>query len=175
MRRLIEAAESTRDRAIIAILAETGMRVGELCSLRLRDVQPLDDGSVRLRVRGKTGVRALAVFEASRPLLEYLRDRHGREPRDPDAPLFLTVRGTPLTPKAVRAMLARVTSRAGLGRGVHPHMLRHTRMTELAHVLTEQELKVVAGWSMASRMAAIYVHLSGRDAEAALRRAHKYS
>ncbi|MBM1154613.1 tyrosine-type recombinase/integrase [archaeon] len=48
VRTLIEACKSPRDRAIIAILAKTGMHVGELCSLRLRDVQPLLDGSVRL-------------------------------------------------------------------------------------------------------------------------------
>jgi len=46
-------------------------------------------------------------------------------------------------------------------------------MTELARVLTEQELKVVAGWAKDSRMAAVYVHLPGRDAEMALRKAHE--
>ena len=46
-------------------------------------------------------------------------------------------------------------------------------MTGLARILTEQELKVVAGWAKDSRMAAVYVHLSGRDAEMALRKAHE--
>jgi len=46
-------------------------------------------------------------------------------------------------------------------------------MTQLARVLTEQELKIVAGWSMTSKMPAVYVHLSGRDAEAALRKARQ--
>ncbi len=45
-------------------------------------------------------------------------------------------------------------------------MFRH-----MAKVLTEQELKAVAGWTQSSRMAAVYAHLSGRDIEAALEKA----
>ena len=169
---LLRAAESRRDRAIIGILAETGIRVGELCSLRLRDVERLPDGAVRLHVRGKTGVRTVVIFKTVEDLWAYMEhERKGSV--EPDAPLFTTRDGRLLRPKAVRVMLARLAKKAGLKRTVHPHMLRHTRMTQLARVLTEQELKIVAGWSMTSKMPAVYVHLSGRDAEAALRKARQ--
>ena len=46
---------------------------------------------------------------------------------------------------------------------IYPHLLRHSRLTELAKELTEQELKVFAGWVAGSNMAQIYVHLSGSD------------
>ena len=169
---LLQACTTARDRAIIGILAETGIRVGELCSLRLRDVEQLSDGAVRLYVRGKTGVRTVVFFEAVEDLWAYM-ERERKGPVDPDAPLFTTRDGRLLRPKAVRTMLARLARKAGLKRPVHPHMLRHTRMTQLARVLTEQELKVVAGWSMTSKMPAVYVHLSGRDAETALRKARQ--
>ena len=172
---LMRVATRPRDRAILAILAETGVRIGELLSLRLRDVEPLEDGSFRLLVRGKTGPRAIIVIEAAQALAEWLRERPAYGPMEPEAPLFTTIRAPygPLSPHAFRQHLRNLAKRAGLSRSVHPHMLRHTRITELARVLTEHELKVVAGWARDSRMAAVYVHLSGRDAEAALRKAHE--
>ena len=168
---LLEACGNPRDKAILAVLAETGLRIGELLSLRLRDVEELPDGAFRLTVRGKTGLRTVVAIRSAGLLAEWLR-AHPRK-GDPDAPLWTTLRRPhgPLRPKAFREHLRHIARRAGLKRPIHPHMLRHTRFTQLARVLTEQELKVVAGWSRSSRMAAVYVHLSGRDAEAAMRKA----
>ena len=168
---LLSACGNPRDRAILAILAETGLRIGELLSMRLRDVEALQDGSFRLRVRGKTGLRVVVAIRSAPALSEWLEAHPRRD--DPEAPLWTTLRRPfrPLRPKAFREHLRHLARRAGLSRPVSPHMFRHTRMTQLARVLTEQELKVVAGWTMSSRMASIYVHLSGRDAEAALRKA----
>jgi len=171
---LMVVARHPRDRAILAILAETGVRIGELLSLKLKDIERLPDGSFRLMIRGKTGPRAVVVIDAAPALAEWLRHRppvgQGGE-----GALFTTIKAPyrPLSPHAWRVHLRNLAKRAGLSRPVHPHMLRHTRMTELARVLTEHELKVVAGWSRDSRMAAVYVHLSGRDAEMALRKAHE--
>ena len=168
---LLNACGNPRDRAILAILAETGLRIGELLSMRLRDVEALQDGSFRLRVRGKTGLRVVVAIRSAPALSEWLEAHPRRE--YPEAPLWTTLRKPfrPLRPKAFREHLRHLARKAGLSRPVSPHMFRHTRMTQLARVLTEQELKVVAGWTMSSRMASIYVHLSGRDAEAALRKA----
>ena len=174
LERLLTYARHPRDKAIIAILYETGVRIGELLSLRLRDVEALEDGTYRLLVRGKTGVRNVVIIDAAKYLRAYLAVRRG--PRHPGAPLFTTIRGPvrPLRPDSWRVWLRKLALEyAHLDRPITPHQFRHTRMTELARVLTEQELKVVAGWSRDSRMAAVYVHLSGRDAEAALRKAHE--
>ena len=168
---LLRACGNPRDRAILAILAETGLRIGELFSMRLRDVEALQDGSFRLIVRGKTGLRVVVALRSAPMLSEWLK-AHPRS-GDPEAPLWTTLKKPfrPLRPKAFREHLRHLARRAGLSRPVSPHMFRHTCMTQLARVLTEQELKAVAGWTMSSRMASVYVHLSGRDAEAALRKA----
>jgi len=170
---LLRACENPRDKAILAILAETGLRIGELLSMRLRDVEALSDGSFRLRVQGKTGLRVIVAIRSAPALSRWL-EAHPRS-GDPEAPLWTTLKRPfrPLKPKAFREHLRHLAKRAGLSKPVSPHMFRHTCMTQLARVLTEQELKVVAGWTMSSRMASIYVHLSGRDAEAALRKALK--
>ena len=171
LERLLTYARHPRDKAIISILYETGVRIGELLSLRLRDVEALEDGTYRLLVRGKTGVRPIRVKWAAPALRDYLSVRRG--PKHPGAPVFTTIKGPvrPLRPDSWRVWLRKLCKIAGLERHIHPHMFRHTAMTELARVLTEQELKAVAGWTQSSRMAAVYVHLSGRDIEAALDKA----
>jgi integrase/recombinase XerD len=46
---------------------------------------------------------------------------------------------------------------------MNPHHFRHSKATELAKIFTESQLNQYLGWVPASREAAIYVHLSGRD------------
>ncbi|RLE75061.1 MAG: hypothetical protein DRJ56_06350, partial [Thermoprotei archaeon] len=102
---LLGACRSSRDKAILAILAEVGLRIGELLSLRLRDVEALPDGTYRLRVRGKTGLRTVVAIRSA-PLLSRWLEEHPC-PRDPDAPLWTTLKGPPrpLRPKAFREHL----------------------------------------------------------------------
>ena len=51
-------------------------------------------------------------------------------------------------------------------------MTRHSRATELANVLTEAQMKEHLGWVPGSDMPSTYVHLSGRDVDGALLKAH---
>jgi integrase/recombinase XerD len=60
-------------------------------------------------------------------------------------------------------MLEEVAKKYGIKKKIYPHLFRHSRATHLAKYLTEQELKVFFGWSNSSKMASIYVHLSGKD------------
>jgi integrase len=71
----------------------------------------------------------------------------------------------PLGQDGVQKVLQTLTKRAGISKHVHPHLLRHSRLTQLAKDFTESELKIMAGWTGDSRMAGIYVHLSGADIE----------
>ncbi|MCK5504984.1 MAG: integrase, partial [Thermodesulfovibrionia bacterium] len=50
-------------------------------------------------------------------------------------------------------------------KNVHPHLLRHSRLTHLAQDHTESELKIIAGWKGNSAMPEVYVHLSSGDIE----------
>ncbi len=170
VRALVKAGRNPMYKAAIAVLYEGALRAGELCSLRMRDLEFTEYG-LRIRVRGKTGVRTIPLHDSA-PYLRAWLQVHPR-PGDPDAPLFVERGGGPLTRRALYQIVRRAGERAGLGKSVHPHMLRHTRLTELAKRLTEQELKAFAGWGADSKMAAVYVHLSGRDVErAVLRKVH---
>lgn len=76
-----------------------------------------------------------------------------------------------VTPDFANYLLKNLAKKAGILKRVHAHAFRHARATELAKILTEQQLKVYCGWVNDSRMASVYVHLSGRDVDEALLKA----
>ena len=69
-------------------------------------------------------------------------------------------------------MLKIAAIRAGIKKRIYPHLFRHSRASYYANRLTEQQLKVFFGWTGDSKMAATYVHLSGRDIDNAILQAN---
>ncbi|WP_232820545.1 tyrosine-type recombinase/integrase [Halorussus litoreus] len=162
--RLIDACVNDRDRAFIAILWETGARIGELIDLQYGDIET-DTRGTYVIVTGKTGARRLPLIE-SRPYVEQWLMAHPA-PR-PNLPLWCKIeQGTPNEPIGYNyirlRLLKRAQERAGIEKPVNPHHFRHSRATHLANWLTEAQLCEWFGWVQGSRVPARYVHLSGRD------------
>lgn len=117
----------TRNLAILSVLFDTGLRVGELCSLTVGDV---DMTGRRLRVRdGKMGKDRLVPF--GRTTQQRLRAYPGLEEREMGESLWLGERGTRtgegLTPSGVKQMIRDLGRLAEVkGVRVSPHTLRHT-------------------------------------------------
>ncbi len=120
-----------RDRAIMAVLYSTGMRVGELCALDRQNVPEGLLGTqqvIELPIVGK-GRKPRVVFldrVAQELLAEYLHTRTDQYP-----PLFIAYRGqlaeeARLTPRMVQAAIARYAKMAGVAQRPTPHTLRHT-------------------------------------------------
>jgi len=160
--RLLSAAEHPRLKAAIAVLYEGALRVGELISLRVRDVEFKREYAT-LKVKGKTGERTVPIVKAL-PYLQAWMQIHPQR-NNLDAPLFCRPwkgRLGSLTAGSLNTAFRRLCRKAGL-RHIHPHMLRHTRLTELAkRGLGEYQLKSFAGWTSDSNMAAVYVKLAGK-------------
>ena len=166
VKRLIACAVNLRDKALIAVLYESGCRIGELLSLRIKDVE-FDEYGAKLMLRGKTGMRRIRIV-SSAPLLADWINRHPMN-SDPEALLWVSERSLkPVSYQMVRKMLKTSARKAGIRKRVYPHLLRHSRATHLANHLTEAQMKEFFGWTQSSRMASIYVHLSGRDLDNAL-------
>ncbi len=162
---LVKATDNVKHKAIIAVLYEGALRASELCSLRMKDLGHTKYG-FRIRVAGKTGVRTIPPRDSAPYIRSWLQIHP--DPSDPNSPLFTSKGKKPMNRLVLRQIVSRMAEKAGLGRKVHPHTLRHTRLTHLASKLTEQELKIFAGWTQDSSMASVYVHLSGRDVERAI-------
>ena len=119
-----------RNHALLFLLYQTGLRVGEALALRVRDV---DFALGKLTVtEGKTGQRTVPLpndaGELQATMDRWLAFRSAWSPKS-DL-LFVTSAGGPLKPSAVRRSMAVYGERAGIGH-VTPHMLRHSCATEL--------------------------------------------
>ncbi|MEX0629686.1 MAG: tyrosine-type recombinase/integrase [Chloroflexota bacterium] len=120
LRRLLDAA-SVRDRAIVLLLLDTGLRLSELAGLRRCDLRP--DGSVKVLGKGSRE-RVVPVGNAARQaLLRYLR-QNGRV--DPSEPVFRPRGSGALGWRGIQQVLNRLKVRAGIPGRCSPHTLRHT-------------------------------------------------
>lgn len=118
-----------RDAAVLALLYGCGLRISEALSLTRREapVQGVD----RIEVTGKGGKRRqLPVIAPVRKAVEdYLALCPLHLP--PDGPLFVGVKGGPLSPRIVQAAVARMRGGLGLPETATPHALRHSFATHL--------------------------------------------
>jgi site-specific recombinase XerD len=158
--------QSLRDRAIILVLVDTGLRASEFCSLKVSDVNL--DGE-HIIVRGKRGKERLVRlgYKAQTAVDRYLRHR-----RSHLSDLWVGRGGQPLGPNGLFQLIERVAGRAGVANpGVH--RFRHTAATWMRdRGIQTQELMYLLGWST-HKMAERYTHSTG--AERALRAHREYS
>jgi integrase/recombinase XerD len=121
----------SRDRAMLETLYATGLRVSELVSLRMADVN-LDLGFVR--VTGKGGKQRLVPLgsKAQEALRDYLsQSRHLLLKGRASPHLFVTARGSAMTRQAFWMLLRRYGRQAGIFQRLSPHVLRHSFATHL--------------------------------------------
>lgn len=118
-----------RDAAVIALLYGSGLRISEALGLAARDA-PVP-GIDEVRVTGKGGkVRAVPVLPAvSEAVAAYLS--LCPHPLDPQGPLFVGVKGGPLSPRIVQYAVAALRGALGLPESATPHALRHSFATHL--------------------------------------------
>ncbi|RLI79176.1 integrase [Archaeoglobales archaeon] len=173
VKKLIEAAENPRDKAFIALLWETGARIGELYDLRVGDFQDHRHG-LQIVITGKTGARRLPLIESVPYIRAWLNMHPGNTNRE--APAWINLgtknRGEKVGYRALYKMLKETAEKAGIRKPINPHHFRHSRATYLANRFTEAQLCEWFGWVQGSDIAARYVHLSGRDIDDAYAMLH---
>lgn len=156
-----------RDSAIILWLYDTGLRVSEATSVRLRDI---DFENSQVTVRRKMHKTGTVVFSyrTTRAVKAYLRyERIGYSESDF---LFVSEQNTPLDRYSVRLLLHRAAKRSGIDKArVSPHKLRHSfAVAFLRNGGSALHLQAMLGHSTLE-MTKRYVSFSGRD----FREAHK--
>ena len=168
---LINATMNPRDKAIIATLYESGARRGELLAVKRKHIV-FDDNGVKLTFPdGKTGNRTVRLVYAASYLRAWIdehpiKDASGK--MDMEADLFVSLQlskneegklvHNKLTDGGLYLQIQKIAKRIGLNKKVNPHAFRHSRATDLASHLTEQQMKNFLGWSPDSKMCAVYVH-----------------
>ena len=167
--KMIDAANNIRDKAIIALLYDSGIRAGELLSMRRMGIELETEPYQHIIVSGKTGMRKIPIRFSVPYLAQYLnlvKDLKSNEPLWWN--LAQSNRKGQLDYGGFRKMIKQVAEAAKIDKRIYPHLFRHSRASDYANKLTEQQLKMFFGWTGASSMAATYVHLSGRDIDNAV-------
>ncbi|RLI76816.1 integrase [Archaeoglobales archaeon] len=178
VRELIRHATNPRTKCLIALLWETGARMGELIDLKVKDIVRWRHG-YQLILNGKTGSRRVPII-VSEPYINEWLDKHPLKDSAewPDVWLWVEVKkqnhrgrkkrvGEKANYHALVRDIQRAAKRAGITKAVNPHNFRHSRATFMANYFTEAQMNQWFGWVPASRMPARYVHLSGRDIDRA--------
>ncbi len=157
---------SVRNRAILLVLLDTGLRASELCELHVKDV---DLNNRRPIVLGKDSKERIIPFSAvtSQAIWRYEATR----PKDPANDfLFVIAEGQPLDRVGLGKLILRIGERAGVT-NAHPHRFRHTfSINFLRNGGNSYALQMMLGHST-MEMVKRYLALAQADVEAAHRQA----
>lgn len=165
------SATGIRDRAIFELLYASGLRIGELTSLKPRDI---DFDSRVISVVGKGNKERIVLFgsKALDALLSYRAARsqllRGADPQY----FFLNQKGRRLSPTRVRQILDSYVRKISLQKKVSPHMIRHSFATHLlqsgADLRLIQELLGHSSLSTTQK----YTHLNMEELLSTYRKSH---
>jgi integrase/recombinase XerD len=165
----VSTAEGLRDRSMLELMYATGLRISELVSMKLADVD-IDRGLVVCHGKGSKERHVPIGRSATHWLQQYMaaRARSGKA----DAPnLFLNNSGHPLTRQLVWARIKEYAARADL-RHVSPHTLRHSFATHLLQRGADsRSVQALLGHSDISTTQ-IYTHITDRQLRATYDRHH---
>lgn len=154
--KLFAACRHPRDKALIAVMTDGGLRVGALASCRIKNLEFGRYGAtIYLSKTGQsnksTPAKGIPLTWSTGFLNQWLAVHPDKE--NPEAPLWVTLdrNQQALTYKTIRKTILEVAKRAGIKKPVNPHSFRHLAITNwILDGLNEQEVKHRAGWSKGS-------------------------
>lgn len=168
---LMEACTLSRDKALIDMGLDGGLRPGELLSIQIKNVMQ-DNYGYFIQVDGKTGTRTVRLIKCTPSLARWLTDHPMKN--NPEAPLWIILEktkfGQPLTYYAARRIITRLCAKV---KKKHPefkkriflNLFRHTEATNSAKFMTDGITKKRHGWSKSSKMPDRYSHLVNADVD----------
>jgi integrase/recombinase XerD len=116
-----------RDRAILELLYATGMRVSELCALKIMD---LNDSFVKVSGKGRKE-RLIPVGRRALEAIDYYLVHFRVQAENSDGPLFISRNGKPIHRISVWSRIRAYAGSAGIVKPISPHTLRHSFATHL--------------------------------------------
>ena len=165
----VETDEGVRDRAILELMYATGLRVSEMVSMKLADLD-VDGGMILCHGKGSKE-RRVPIGRSATEWLQKYRGARARAGRANHPRLFINSLGQPLTRQQAWSMIKRYAERAGLP-AISPHTLRHSFATHLLqHGADSRSVQALLGHSDISTTQ-IYTHITDRHLRASYDRFH---
>ncbi len=158
-----------RDRAIIEMLYSSGVRVGELVSIKIKDLD-FKEKTVYILGKGKKARLLPVTSQALDSIENYLLKRPGG--KEKESIIFCNLKGEPLTERGVQYIIDNLAKNCGIYRKITPHMLRHSFATHfLENGMNLRYIQNLLGHSNLSTTE-IYTHLSIEELTKVYRKAH---
>lgn len=157
-----------RDQALITVLVDTGIRIGEACNLKLRDIIWTEG---HLKVSGKTGPRTVPFGRKCKAALKRYIDQERTAASPHVTHVFLLTTGYPLGVERAKQQVTRIVRQAGITTGkAGPHQFRHLFAVEFIRAGGDAfTLQRILGHTTLD-MTRKYVHLTNSDLRAAHRK-----
>lgn len=162
--KMISATSSFRNKAIISLLYDSGIRIGELINIYKKDIN-LEGKIGYINVNGKTGMRRIPITFSVRYIAQYLNLHKDKKLEEP----LFTTEGTwsnlnyKSDYQAIRKMLKETSAKAKITKPVNPHAFRHSRATDYAGKgINDRVLMEYFGWRSPD-IISTYTHLSGKN------------
>lgn len=139
----LRTALGQRDNLLLELLYATGVRVGELVNIKVKDI---DEGSKSILILGKGNKERYVNYGeyCADALNLYLSDGYLKLNVQNSDYLFLNNNGGVLTERGVRYILNQIIKKTGISKNISPHMIRHSFATHLLNegcdLLTVQKL-----------------------------------
>lgn len=156
-------AVGLRNRAMLYVLWRAGLRVSELLDLRPGDVSP---DSIRVRHGKGDKARTVGLDTETAAVVGQWVERRRALGIDGRQPLFCTLKGEALHTNAVRELLNRLCSKAGVVKRVTPHTWRHTFASTAARQLPVHYVQQALGHTSLDTTARYISHLGGAAVDA---------
>ena len=157
-----------RNKTMIQLMLDTGLRLAEACNLRWKDID-LNTGKLMVRQGKGAKDRTLWIGEEDLESLRTWRERQAKDVTGNPAHIFTTLAGKPVSRRYVQKMVARLASKAGIEKNVHPHTLRHSFATDLYRETSKIRLvqRALGHSDLSTTM--IYTHIFDEELEDALK------
>jgi site-specific recombinase XerD len=131
MRKLVRVTRNYRELAILTVFCTTGLRLNEARMLNLGDLDFVRR-TITVRCAKLSRDREVPMSEdCARVLKVYIERYFEKGSRSPEAPLFLSLRGSRPCPHALSDVVRKCGERAELPKPVYPHLLRHSFATAM--------------------------------------------
>jgi integrase len=162
---MIDATPNPQYKAIISVAYDSGMRISDILGLKVRDLI-ITDNDVRIR---------FFIRKIKKPLLYgmgssvgYLMNWYNCHPtKKPDDPLFCTTasnwKGRKISYKRIFTVIKKLSKEVGLKKHVSCHTFRHCATARDKQNYSDEELRVLRGWSRTSIMPLRYAPISNDE------------
>jgi len=154
---IIKAIENPKHSLLVRLLYSSGMRVGELLNLKVKDLNLESNfGWIRNGKGGKDRPFIIA-HSLKEELQHYLKDKQ------PEEWLFVGWNNSPYDASSVREILNKAKRKAGIKKNIHPHLLRHSFATHLIqNGYSPLEVQPLLGHNNVNTTM-VYVHLAATN------------